>query len=134
MFTMMHNAFPHVHLFHETVGEVEVEGEFHHHHHHDVSDHHHHSEEDRSKHEQRSLFEFLFEKHSHTNHSHQYTAATVELVKKVKQIVVEVIGNTGLLEFPGTITEIGLLPYIPYKDMGSTDPYLNSPPLRGPPA
>lgn len=132
LFAMMHNAFPHVHHEHDLVGNNELK-ETSHHHHHD-SDHHHHSDEDESDQEQKTFFDFLFKNHSHTKHTHQYTPATVEHVKTVKQVVVKVFGISDVWEFKAQKTDVGLHRYVLFNDIGSDDHYLHSNPLRGPPS
>ena len=129
---MMHNAFPHVHHEHKLAGDVELRGGSHHHHH--DSNHHHHSDEDESDHDQKTFFDFLFKNHSHTKHTHQYTPATVEHVKSVKQLDVKVFSNGDIWEVAANKTDIGLHRYVLFNDVGSDDSYLCSNPLRGPPA
>lgn len=132
LFAMMHNAFPHVHHEHELAGEVEVRGEFHHHHH--DSNHHHHSDEKENDHDQKTFFDFLFKNHSHTKHTHQYTPATVEHVKPVKQIEIKVFGSSDLWTFAIGKTDVGLHRYVLFKDFVPDGPHLYSSPHRGPPS
>ena len=71
---MMHNAFPHTHHqceFERCVLAVD----FDHHHEQEHGLHHNnHSVDD----EENSLLDFLFQNHSHSTHSHQYTPVPVE--------------------------------------------------------
>ena len=132
LFAMMHNAFPHVHHEHEIGRNTELRGDSHHHHH--DSDHHHHSDDDENDQVQKTFFDFLFNNHSHTTHAHQYTPATVEHVKSIKQIVVKVFGTTESWEFYIKENDVGLHRYVLFNDIGSNHPFLYSNPLRGPPS
>ena len=129
---MMHNAFPHVHHVHEVSVDEELKGESHHHHH--DSSHHHHPGEDDNDQENKNFLDFLFKNHSHTQHTHQYTSATVEHVKPVKQIEIKAFGSSDPWEFTANKAGIGLHRYVLFDDVGSDDPYSDSHPLRGPPA
>lgn len=129
---MMHNAFPHIHHEHDLVGHTELIGESHHHHH--DSDNHHHTDEKEGDQEEKTLFDFLFKNHTHTKHTHQYTPATVEQVKTVKQVVIKVFGCNASWEFTAQETDIGLHCYVLFNDIGSDDPFLCTNPLRGPPS
>ncbi|WP_162340379.1 hypothetical protein [Cyclobacterium salsum] len=131
LFGMMHNAFPHVHHAHELDGHTELIGESHHHHH--DSDHHHHSDEEENDHEEKTFLEFLFNNHSHTKHTHQYTPAPVEHVKAAKQILVKFIGDNDSWGGSAKKADIELRRYVLFNEVGLEDPKLNSNPLRGPP-
>lgn len=132
LIAMMHNAFPHVHHEHDLNGHKELIGETHDHHH--DSDHHQHSSEEDNDHEEKTIFDFLFKNHTHTTHTHQYTPATVEHVKTVKQIVVKAFGTSDSWEFTAKETDVGLHRYVLFNDIGSDDPFLYAYPLRGPPS
>lgn len=127
LLSMMHNAYPHVHNEHtEQIADS-------HHHHHD-SDHHHHSEDSESDDDQKTIFDFLFKNHSHSNHTHQYTLVTVEHVKKVKQLEIKFLGSIDLWQYAVPEIDIGLRRYVFFNDLGSKDAFLFSRPFRGPPS
>jgi len=132
LFGMMHNAFPHEHHEHELPDNAEFRGNTDHHHH--DSDHHHHSDENETDHEQKTFFDFLFKNHSHTKHTHQYTPATVEHVKTIKQIEIKFFGSSDSWEFTAKETDVGLHRYVLFNNVGSDDPFLSSNLLRGPPS
>lgn len=132
LFGMVHNAFPHVHHAHEFDGHTELIEKSHHHHH--DSDHHHHSDEEENNHEVNNLLDFLFKNHSHTKHTHQYTLATDEHVKTVKQLVVKFFGRNDSWEFSEKETDIGLHKHVLFNEVGLKYLNLNSNPLRGPPS
>lgn len=131
LFVMMHNAFPHVHHAHQLAGELAWAGEFHHHHH---DSGHHHSEEDPHNPDQKTLFDFLFKDHSHTQHTHQYTPATVEQAKSVKRLDFKAFNSAATQRFAANEAAMGLHQYVLFKAVKPDDPYLDSHPLRGPPS
>ena len=129
LFVMTHNAFPHVHHAHQLAEKVAWEGEFHHH----DSDHH-HSGEHQNNHDQKSLFDFLFKDHSHTQHTHQYTPATVEHAKSAKRLDFKAFNSAATQGFAANEATMGLHQCVLFKGVKPDDPYLNSHPLRGPPS
>lgn len=132
LFGMVHNALPHVHHEHDLDGHTVLVGESHHHHH--DSDHPPHSDEEDNDHEQKNLLDFLFHKHSHTNHSHSNTLAPVEHGKTVKQVFVDLFGGNDSTEFSAIETDSGLHRYVLFNAIKLADPNFNSTSLRGPPS
>lgn len=130
LFVMMHNAFPHVHHAHRLAEELAWGGEFHHHHH--DAGHHHHSGEHQNNHDQKSLFDFLFKDHLHTQHTHHYAA--VNHAKSTKRLDFKAFNSADNQEFAANEAAMGLHQYVLFKGVKPDDPYLDSHPLRGPPS
>lgn len=129
---MMHNAFPHVHHQHDEGDAVVSGGGFHHHEHH--GDHHHHPGMGDQDHEQNGFLDFLFENHSHSKHSHQYTPATLEQVKAVKQLGFGLYVNSVNWSLDVKHVDTGLHRYILFEDLAPKHSYLPPHPHRGPPS
>lgn len=126
---MMHNAFPHVHHEHEHVGKIEVGNEIHHHDH--DTDHHHSDESEKDN--NRSFLGFLFNDHSHTKHTYQYSPFTVEHLKSMKQDV-KVFESSHSWVFEECKTDLGLQRNFLSKELIRNNPYLHTYRHRGPPS
>lgn len=128
---MLHNAYPHVHHQHDVNDTVVGSGEFHGHGHH--GDHHHSHEDDKDQ-EKSTFFDFLFKHHYHTQHSQQYPTANNEQIKSIKQLDLQVLGNSWIWGFNVNQIYEELHRYVLYESFVPHDPYLQAHPHRGPPS
>ncbi len=130
---MMHNVVPHSHHKHDIAGNIEFRGDSHHHDH--PSDHHHHhSDENEREHEKKNFLNFLFENHSHSQHTHQNVLVNVEYAKSAKQGKIKVFGSFGFCDSIVRDIDLGSYRYMVFNESGFGG--FNSPInlLRGPPS